>query len=280
MKIFLTAMICLMLCVPAFADQQTTILTEQAKLSKAAAQIPFVDGSNDTALEKYANQLLRERSQKLVNEVGGSGELTYKVMLNRPSIFSVVLKAQNGGRVAYDGVNVDLTSGREFTVTDFFIDNDKVKAALGDYNRVLFGEDGFYLQNDKFADYEQFIPYAGLIDSMRIGEAGRLMQVARLTANAEGKTLTLKNGGLVAIKLDGNPSTGYGWHVKADDEHVKAVGSSFTIPAADDKRVGTPGIEIIMLAVKGKGEFPVTMEYKRSWEQFVMKSFTFNVKVE
>lgn len=280
MKIFLTAMICLMLCVPAFADQQTTVLTEQVKLDKAAAQVPFVDGSNDLALEKNANMLLRERAKKLVNEVGGAGTLTYKVMLNRPSVFSVLLTAKNGNRVAYDGVNVDLTSGREFTVTDFFIDNDKVKAALGDYRYVLFGEEGFYLQDEKHANYEKFVPYAGLLDSMRIGEAGRLMQVARLTANAEGKTLTLKDGGLVAIKLDGNPSTGYGWHVKSNSENIKAVGTSFTIPAADDQRVGTPGVEIIMLAVKGKGEYPVTMEYKRSWEQFVLKSFTFNVKVE
>ena len=124
MKIFLTVMICLMLCVPAFADQQTTVLTEQVKLDKAAAQVPFVDGSNDLALEKNANMLLRERAKKLVNEVGGAGTLTYKVMLNRPSIFSVLLTAKNGGKVAYDGVNVALTSGREFTVTDFFIDND------------------------------------------------------------------------------------------------------------------------------------------------------------
>lgn len=280
MKIFLTAMICLMLCVPAFADQHTTILTEQVKLNKAVAQIPFVDGSNDTALENNANQLLREKSQKLVNEVGGTGTLTYKVMLNRPSIFSVLLKAENGGEVAYEGINIDLTTGREFTVTDFFIDNEKVQVALGDYKYVLFGEEGFYVQPKKYITYEKFVPYAELIDSMRISEAGRLMQVARLTANAEGKTLTMKDGGLIAIKLDGNPSTGYGWHVKADSEHVKAVGSSFTIPNADDQRVGTPGIEIIMLAVKGKGEYPVTMEYKRSWEQFVLKSFTFKVKVE
>lgn len=280
MKIFLTAIICLMLCVPAFADQQTTVLSEQVKLDKAAAQVPFVDGSNDLALEKNANMLLRERAKKLVRDVGGEGTLTYKVMLNRPSIFSVLLTAKNGSKTAYDGVNVDLTSGREFTVTDFFVDNDKVKAALGDYKYVLFGEEGFYLQNEKHADYDKFVPYADLLDSMRIGEAGRLMQVARLTANAEGKTLTLKDGGLIAIKLDGNPSTGYGWHLKTNSDNVKSVGTSFTIPAADDQRVGTPGIEIVMLAVKGKGEHQVTMEYKRSWEQFVLKSFTFNVKVE
>ncbi len=280
MKIFLTAIICLLLCVPAFADQQTTVLTDQVKLEKAAAQVPFIDGSNDVTLEKNANMLLRDRAKKLVNEVGGAGEVTYKVMLNRPSIISVLLTAKNGGKTIYDGINIDLTTGREFTVTDFFIDNDKVKSALGDYGFVLFGEDGFYVQNDKYASYEKHVPYTGLLDSMRIGEAGRLMQVARITANAEGKTLTLKEGGLIALKLDGNPSTGYGWHVKADEAHVKSVGSSFTIPSADDQRIGTPGVVIMMLAVEGKGEHKVTMEYKRAWETYVMKSFTFNVKVE
>ena len=280
MKIFFTAMICLMLCVPAFADQQTTVLTENVELGKATAQVPVVDGSNDVNLEKNANMLLRDRAKKLVQEVGGKGTLEYEVVLNRPSIFSILLTAKNGNKIAYDGVNIDLTTGKEFVVTDFFVDNDKVKAALGDYKYVLFAEDGFYLQNEKYAAYDKVVPYSGLLDSMRIGEAGRLMQVARVTANAEGKTLNLKNGGLIALKLEGNPSTGYGWVVKADEACVKNVGSSFTIPSEDAQRVGTPGVIIMMLAVQGKGEHEITMEYKRSWEQYAMKRFSFKVNVE
>ena len=35
MKIFLTALLCMLLCVPAFADQQTTVLSAPASIKKA-----------------------------------------------------------------------------------------------------------------------------------------------------------------------------------------------------------------------------------------------------
>ena len=57
MKILLTALFCLCLCLPAFADQQTTVLTEQTTVGKASASLPFIDGSNDTVREKQANAL-------------------------------------------------------------------------------------------------------------------------------------------------------------------------------------------------------------------------------
>ena len=49
MKVFLTTIICLLLCLPVFADQQTTVLQEQATINKASATLPYIDGSNDVA---------------------------------------------------------------------------------------------------------------------------------------------------------------------------------------------------------------------------------------
>ena len=70
-------------------------------------------------------------------------------MLNRPSLVSLLLEADNGGRKAYAGLNLDLTTGKEFEVTDFFVDNDNVKAALGNYDNVLFGEEGLFVRSKK-----------------------------------------------------------------------------------------------------------------------------------
>ncbi len=280
MKILLTTLICLGLALPVFADQQTTVLTEQASFGRAAAVLPYIDGSNDTALEKEANALVRDTAAKLVKEVGGAGSVSYKVMLNRPSLVSLLLEADNGGRKAYAGLNLDLTTGKEFSVTDFFVDNDSVKAALGNYDNVLFGEEGLYVRSGKNAAYSTFVPYGKVITSMRIGEAGRLLQMAKLTDKAAGKTLKLNKSGLVALKLDSNPSTGYGWQMSCASKNVATVGSSFTIPRSEEERLGAPGVEILVLAVTQPGTYNVRMDYKRSWEKMSLQNFSFTIIAE
>ena len=278
MKVFLTTIICLLLCLPVFADQQTTVLQEQATINKASATLPYIDGSNDVAYEKQLNTLIRETATKLSKEVGG-GSVSYEVKLNRPSIVSILMCATNGSRTVYAGLNLDLTTGKEFTVTDFFVDKEEVQQALGDYERVLFAENGFYLQQEKYGEYSAFVPYAKVLNHMRIGEAGRIMQVARLTNAASGKTLVLDKPGLLALKLNANPSTGYSWQVSASSAAVTKVGSSFTIVREEEAMVGAPGTEIIFLNVQEPGTYTVNMEYKRPWEKLSLDKFGFTVVV-
>lgn len=278
MRILLSTIILLLLCLPCFADQQTTVLQEQTVLGKVSATLPYIDGSNDVGLEKKANALIRETAAKLAKEVGGS--VSYEVKLNRPSLVSLLLTADNGREKAYAGLNLDLTTGQEFAVTDFFVDNEQVKNALGDYTKVLFGEDGFYLQEKKYGAYVKFVPYAELLNYMRIGEAGRIMQVAKVTSAAAGKTLIMEKCGLLALKMDANPSTGYGWQMSANSAAVKTVGSSFTIPREEEARLGTPGVEIMFLNVEKPGTYTIKMEYKRPWEKISLDNFTFTVVVK
>ncbi|MGM9562018.1 MAG: protease inhibitor I42 family protein [Phascolarctobacterium sp.] len=278
MKVFLTTIICLLLCLPVFADQQTTVLQEQATINKASATLPYIDGSNDVAYEKQLNTLIRETATKLSKEVGG-GSVSYEVKLNRPSLVSILMCATNGSRTVYAGLNLDLTTGKEFTVTDFFVDKEEVQQALGDYERVLFAENGFYLQQEKYGEYSAFVPYAKVLNHMRIGEAGRIMQVARLTNAASGKTLVLDKPGLLALKLNANPSTGYSWQVSASSAAVTKVGSSFTIVREEEAMVGAPGTEIIFLNVQEPGTYTVNMEYKRPWEKLSLDKFSFTVVV-
>ena len=278
MKVFLTTIICLLLCLPVFADQQTTVLQEQATINKARATLPYIDGSNDVAYEKQLNTLIRETATKLSKEVGG-GSVSYEVKLNRPSLVSILMCATNGSRTVYAGLNLDLTTGKEFTVTDFFVDKEEVQQALGDYERVLFAENGFYLQQEKYGEYSAFVPYAKVLNHMRIGEAGRIMQVARLTNAASGKTLVLDKPGLLALKLNANPSTGYSWQVSASSAAVTKVGSSFTIVREEEAMVGAPGTEIIFLNVQEPGTYTVNMEYKRPWEKLSLDKFSFTVVV-
>ncbi|MBR5589033.1 MAG: hypothetical protein IKW41_02630, partial [Phascolarctobacterium sp.] len=180
MKIFLTALLCMFLCLPAFADQQTTVLSSPVNIKKATGFLPFIDGSNDPVLEKEANNILQKYAEELVDKVGNKGTINYAVQLNRPSLVSVLLQANNEKKVAYKGVNLDLTTGREFIVYDFFTKDEKVQETLGDYADVLFSEKGIYTRESERTGYTGFVPYSKLMASMRIGEAGRLVQIAKL----------------------------------------------------------------------------------------------------
>ncbi|MCD8198575.1 MAG: protease inhibitor I42 family protein [Phascolarctobacterium sp.] len=280
MRIFLIALLCLLFCFPAFADQQTTVLFEQVTIDKAEGRLPFIDGSTDTDMERQANSLMHSIIKDMVKDAGGYGSISYEVVLNRPSLIGVLLKVSNNSNNIVKGLNVDLTTGKEFTVTDFFINNDTVKAALGDYSDVLFTEKGICTRSGGRGNYTNVVTYSSLLTSMRIGEAGRLLQIARLTENAEGKTLFIKKGNLMAIKLDTNTSTGFRWEMKlekADEKKIVKVGSSFIMPKSSDQRVGVPGSEVLMLAAEESGTCKVTMEYKRPWERLPLKSFSFTV---
>ena len=279
MKILLTTLLCLLLSLPVFADQQTTVLRQELNVGKARAVLPYIDGSNDVDFEKKANALITAAAQDLARQAGG-GSISYEVTLNRPSLVSLLLVAQNGDKKAYRGLNIDLTTGAEFGLTDFFVNNDAVNGLFNGYENVLFAEDGVLCSRGKNAAYDALaVPYSQLLPYMRIGEAGRLMQVARLTAASSKKTLVMEKGGLVALKLDANPSTGYGWQMSCASPNVRKAGSSFTIPRAEEERVGVPGVEIVFLAVSEPGTYDIKMEYKRPWEKLYLDSFTFTVVV-
>ena len=283
MKLLLTTLFCMLLALPAWADQQTTVLAEPTSIARSVGNVPVIDGSNDAVLEKKANAILKNYLEDLVDKVGHKGTFNYAVQLNRPSLVSILLQANNQERVAYKGVNLDLTTGKEFLVEDFFIQNEKVQAALGEYEDVMFAEKGIYTRANKKTGYTAFVPYGQLMDSIRIGEAGRLVQIAKLTRNAKDKVLTVEQGSLMALKLDSNPSTGYRWQatvVAGEAAGIVTAGSSFIMPRAEEARVGSPGTEILMLTAQMPGTYKVLLEYKRPWEKSTLDSFSMTVVVK
>ena len=73
--------------------------------------------------------------------------------MNRPSLISVLLKGTNGERTYYRGVNLDLTTGREFTLDDFFFSNEEREKLLGKHpENVLFTDEGIVLAEKKGAE--------------------------------------------------------------------------------------------------------------------------------
>lgn len=277
MKTLLLSIFSLILAVPCFADQRTTVLDAVSSNGSGKVVTPYIDGSTDTVMESSLNSIIKEEAQKLVKKAGKNANLSYEITLNRPSLVSLLLKAE-GSKTYYKGLNLDITTGKEFTLNDFFVKNDDIKNIV-DLKDFVLSENAILYPQNNFANYSNVVDYEKVINNVRVGEAGRIFQVARLTDKSENKTLHLQGAGLVAIKLASNPSTGYSWQI-APSAGVKEAGRSFNMPALTDGRTGVPGEEIIVFAVSGKGMHSINFQYKRAWERSFAQSFKVNIEVD
>lgn len=267
--VFLAAM--LLLSRNVFADQPTTVLTELKEAKKIVVEVPVIDGANNEALQSSANGVLRSAVAEVSDKVGKQGKITYEVTLNRPSLVSVLLKGNNGSRSYFRAVNIDLTTGKEFTLDDFFFGGEERIKLLGEHaDNVLFTEKGIALAEQKGAAYDRMFSYQDLVPLSRIGDIGRLMSVWKLTENCDGKILTIKQGDMFAFKLNANPSTGFQWTntlTGGPANGIVKTGSSFMIPNARKEQVGTPGIEFQFYAAKVPGTYQLKLSYQRPWEK-------------
>ena len=249
----------LLFCQSAFADQPTTVLTEVKSGKQVTLEIPVIDGANDEMFQRSANSVLRSAADDVADKVGKKGTVTYEVTLNRPSLVSVLLKGSNNKRSYFRAVNIDLTTGREFSLDEFFFGGEEREKLLGkNSENVLFTEDGIAFAEKKGAAYDRGFSYQELLPLSRIGDIGRLITVWKLTENSDGKILALKQGDLFAFKLNANPSTAGG---------IVKAGSSFMITNSQKEQTGTPGLEFQFYAAKLPGTYQFQLSYQRPWEK-------------
>ena len=264
--------VALLLCQIAWADQPTTVLTETRTAGGVALDVPVLDGVNNETFQQSANQLLSEAAQDTARKTGRQGKVTYEVTLNRPSLVSILFKGTNGGHAYYRALNIDLTTGREFTPDTFFFNNDARKALLGaKTENTLFTEEGIALSAKNGAPYDRLYSYGQLMPMARIGEIGRLLTVWKLTESSNGNTLTVRPGSLLAIKLSANPSTGFQWVpviTGGVDKGLTKVGSTFAIPHdTPEGQTGTPGTEVQFYTAQQPGTYTLKLSYERPWEK-------------
>ena len=178
----------------AFAEQPMTVFSKVVATKNMQGEIPEIDGLRYTNLQKSVNGIVNSKVKDLLAQVGGSGTVSYEVKLNRPSLVGILLKATNGGRTAYQAVNLDMTTGNEFSIRDFVGEGNAVHEILGAYEGVLFADNGIYTRTSSGAAYSNFVSYSKLFPLLRTGEAGRLLTVYGLTRAVEDKVVTVKAG--------------------------------------------------------------------------------------
>jgi len=102
-----------------------------------------------------------------------------------------------------------------------------------------------------------------------------------LTEKNNGDSLNLKINDTVEIRLESNPTTGYGWFLsdKADSTIVSVNDPEFIESKKDKELVGAGGYEIFTIKTISKGKTSIILNYERPWEEGVEPIETFEITI-
>jgi inhibitor of cysteine peptidase len=103
-----------------------------------------------------------------------------------------------------------------------------------------------------------------------------------LDEKSAGKTIVVKKGETVSIKLESNPTTGYNWRVgSVSTASVKQNGkveySPSPLPPGSGPLVGSGGHSVVKFDAISVGKATITLEYARPWEKNKVPAKTFTV---
>jgi predicted secreted protein len=118
-----------------------------------------------------------------------------------------------------------------------------------------------------------------LFIALLFGNAGNSLagEPMKLHENDSGKIVEILVGDDLEVVLPGNPTTGYVWEVSSLDSTVLKLDKSDFV--ANDKAVGSGGMEIIKLHAIAEGTSVVRLIFHRPFERNVPPLKTFSVTV-
>ncbi len=112
-------------------------------------------------------------------------------------------------------------------------------------------------------------PAAKSIVKPIIQTAGKFMSDYTVTNSDRGKTVTLKAGQSLTLRLDENPTTGYRWILPVfDAQLIQLTDDRFepTVMANKPMMMGAGGQRILVLQTNRPGTIHLNLENKQSWD--------------
>jgi len=258
--------ITLALPLPVFAFGHTTLLRQDYSEGKASGQVPFVDGLKEAYQQNNLNHLIKEKANALGKAAGGKAVLSYEVTMNRPTLFSVILKAE-GDRKVYGGLNLDVSGGKVLEDKDLLYTNAAEYAQYLQGKEYVFAENGVQVASHPEGPLDTTIPYTKLLKAINVAEGARLLTSYKLDSAAEDMTLDLKAGELVALYMEANPTSGNQWVLvdQSSQPGFANLGHSFTLPLLNPTgQAGSPGVTILFASFTQPGDYQIKAVYGKT----------------
>ncbi len=109
-------------------------------------------------------------------------------------------------------------------------------------------------------------------------------EALELSADQDGKTVTVAKGREIVVRLAGNPTTGFNWKVsEISGAAVKSQGEPIYVPTQHAQRmVGTGGTFVFKFLAIKPGKSTIKLVYVRPWEKEKppVQSFTATIEVQ
>jgi len=109
-------------------------------------------------------------------------------------------------------------------------------------------------------------------------------EALELSADQDGKSVTIAKGREIVVRLAGNPTTGFNWRVgEISGAAVKSQGEPTYVPTQHTQRmVGTGGTFVFKFLAVKPGKSTVKLVYARPWEKEKppVQSFTTTIEVQ
>jgi predicted secreted protein len=109
-------------------------------------------------------------------------------------------------------------------------------------------------------------------------DTGTRRDLWEVTAVDSGSELNVDRGDRIEVRLESNPSTGYGWELDEFDGRVMSFDSSDYV-APDNAAVGQGGVEVLRFTAVDDGESTLKLKYWRAWEGDASVIETFEITV-
>ncbi len=110
--------------------------------------------------------------------------------------------------------------------------------------------------------------------------AASLIATSCSTTSVDKNSLTAEKGATLTIRLEGNPSTGYGWEASEISPNLTLIEKRFEDTRTDPQLVGAPGIFVFTFKALEVGTGSVRLDYLRPWEKTApIKSETYRIRV-
>jgi len=97
-------------------------------------------------------------------------------------------------------------------------------------------------------------------------------------AAANGKSLVLKKGDTLVVRLAANSTTGYGWWVVSKPKVLKLLKRTYVMSGKPPYPPGRGGTSVFRFSVRS-GQGRLKLVYRRSWETGIASANTFQLKI-
>lgn len=98
-----------------------------------------------------------------------------------------------------------------------------------------------------------------------------------LTDKDNGRSINLRLGEVLTLRLEASPGTGYGWQVVQDDPALLAPLGKPVMEPLESGKLGAAEYQVFRFKAKAAGKGVLQLHYQRQWEKQKAPAKTFRV---